>query len=61
MLPIAVKTCVHDVTSIKHRTYMIERAGDSPPFWTTQITIETAKGYSHVVTLYHDDAEVVDK
>ena len=61
MLPIAATLNIHDATAIKQRTHMIERAGDAPPFWTTQITIETAKGYSHVVTIYHDDAEVVDK
>ena len=61
MLPIAAKTCVHDATNIEQRTYMIERAGALPPFWTTDITIETAKGVSHVVTIYHNEEEPDEK
>jgi hypothetical protein len=61
MLPIAATTSIHDVTTIKQRTYMIERAGDSPPFWTTEITIETAAGVSHVVTIYHTEEETDEK
>jgi len=57
MLPIAAITSIHDVTTVKQRTYMIERAGDSPPFWTTEIKIETAAGVSHVVTIYHNEEE----
>ena len=60
MLPIAATTNIHDVTAIKQRTYMIERASDDlPPFWTTEITIETVKGVSHVVTIYHNEEEPV--
>ena len=58
MLPIAAKMSIHDVTNISQRTYMIERAGDSPPFWTTEITIETAAGISHVIATYHNQEKL---